>query len=68
MIIIDRFEGSFAVCFDSGRQLDIPISDIEGSPTEGDVIISCGGVYRTDKAAAEQRRKIIIEKENGLWE
>lgn len=68
MIIIDRFEGSFAVCFEGDRQLDIPVTDIEGSPAEGDVIVNRNGVYRTDNGASEERRKIIREKENGLWE
>ena len=37
--IIDRFEGSFAVCEDeNGSMVNIKLTDIKGRPKEGDVI------------------------------
>ena len=57
MIIIDRFEGEFAVCEADGVIKDIPLSLIAQEAFEGDVLIFENGIYKTDRQATEQRKK-----------
>ena len=57
MIIIDRFEGNFAVCEADGFMKDIPLKQIADGSAEGDVLIFENGIYKTDRDATEQRKK-----------
>ena len=67
--IIDRFEGSFAVCEDESRQMrDIEKSKLPKGAKEGDCLLENNGVYVLDSARTDQRRKRIQEKMEKLWE
>lgn len=66
MIIIDRFEGEFAVLeTDSGTE-NISRSIIPDNASEGDVLRFESGAYFIDSAATEERREMMIEKLNKL--
>lgn len=58
MLIIDRFEGEFALCEDEGRQMRrIPRSELPAQAREGDCLTCEDGRLRIDSRAAEARRK-----------
>lgn len=61
MLIIDRFEGEYAVVEDTETEKtrDIKKSLINESAKEGDVLIFSGEKYFTDKKATDARRKEI---------
>ena len=67
MLIIDRFEGDFAVCEQDGGHKNIPIQKINGAPREGDVLIENGDRYEISKEETTRRRKKMIERQNGLF-
>ena len=67
--IIDRIEGTFAVCEDeNGDHLEIPLSSISGPAEEGSVLFRMpdGGYYAVP-AATISRRKRIYEKQRALF-
>lgn len=68
MIIIDRFEGEFAVCEDDDKQVLIEKSQLEADAKEGDVIekVSCG--YVVNVIETQKRREKIIALQKSLWE
>lgn len=62
-IIIDRFEGEYAVCeIEVGTIVNIP-KILVPNATEGDVI-----TIEVDKAETEERRKNVQELMNNLFE
>lgn len=68
MLVIDRFEGDFAICEEAGGEIrDIPRDRIRGKATEGDVLCRKGGWYEVDRAATEARRKEIEDLTRGFW-
>jgi hypothetical protein len=62
MIIIDRFEGDFAVCESGDEIINIPRALIQESTKEGDVLMQKGAIYFSDKAKTEKRRAEAVEK------
>lgn len=38
MIIVDRIEGIIAICIQDTKQIDIPLSKINGNVSEGDIL------------------------------
>lgn len=68
MIILDRFEGNFAVIEDNGVMKNIPKELIDKKVTEGSVIIKKGDVYFLDEKNSAARRKEIAELQNSLFE
>lgn len=64
MMIIDRFEGDFAILEDSdtGAVAGVERSLITGSPCEGDVVESRDGVYIVNAEATSARRANIAER------
>lgn len=68
MIIIDRFEGEFAVCEDDDKQVLIEKSQLSQDAKEGDVIekSSCG--YVVNVIETQKRREKIIALQKSLWE
>ena len=68
MIIIDRFEEEFAICEKDGEVFEkIPKSLISKTAAEGDVIVFSDGIYVTDQAETEKRKKEISDKFFGLF-
>jgi len=62
MIIVDRIEGEFAICEQGENIIEIPLSLVPPSPSEGDVLVKKGGLYFKDRAATARRRAEIKEK------
>ena len=62
MLIVDRFEGDFAVLETSDGMVNIPISDIPKGCKEGDVL-----TLTIDSGAANKRKKRIDGLINDLF-
>ena len=61
--IIDRFEGSLAVCEDEERIMaDIPRELLPPEAKAGDVIEEIDGIYSLNLAATEERKQLIRKK------
>jgi len=68
-VIIDRFEGDFAVCEKEDRQmLDIERHKIPSSAKEGDVLDITNDQITIYFKETEKRRKEIEELTKDLWE
>lgn len=68
MIVLDRFEGNFAVIEDDGIMKNIPKELVDKSVTEGSVIFKKGDKYFLDEKNSAARRKKIAELQNSLFE
>jgi len=62
MLIIDRFEGEFAVVETNNGFINIPRIDIPAAAQEGDVL-----VLGIDKAGTDARKERIKRKMNKLF-
>lgn len=62
MLIIDRFEGDFAVVEDSDseKMYNIPINQIEKGAVEGDVIYFENELYHVDFEQTKKRRAEML--------
>lgn len=62
MIIIDRFEGSYAILeTDSGTQT-INRELLPAEAGEGDVVVNENGSYLIDRKSTDERRKAMADK------
>lgn len=67
-IVIDRFEGPFAVCEKADRTfMDIRIDLLPHGVKEGDVLDMQGDKISIDIKETEKRRKKIEEITKNLW-
>ena len=67
-VIIDRFEGNFAVCEKEDRQMvDIKKSKIPTTAKEGDVLNIDKDMITIDSVETEKRKKEIEELTKDLW-
>ena len=69
-VIIDRFEGEFAVCEvnDENRMINLPQKDLPEGAKPGDVLnISDAGIT-IDNQETEDRKKRIDSLMDSLWE
>jgi len=67
-VIIDRFEGEFAVCEKEDRKmLDIERHKIPSSAKEGDVLDISNDRITIDSEETEKRKKEIEELTMDLW-
>ena len=63
MLIIDRIEGSVAICEDEeANQIRISLNQLPENISEGDMIVMREGRYQIDLAGTEQRKARIREK------
>lgn len=68
-VIIDRFEGKFAVCEKEDRQMiDIERSKIRVTAKEGDILNIINDRITIDLEKTEKRKKEIVELTKDLWE
>lgn len=68
-LIIDRFEGNFAVCeTENKKMINIEKSKLPGEAKAGDVIIQTEDGYRIDKDGTDRRKERISKLMNDLWE
>lgn len=73
MLIVDRFEGDFAVCELSSEengttQILIEKEKLPLNVKEGDVITAGKNGYEIDNTQTEKRREKIKNLQNSLWE
>lgn len=68
MLIVDRFEGEYAVCeYEDEAFIHIRRSLISLDVREGDVLELTGRLFTVDRAATEFRRKLVFEKMSRLF-
>jgi len=68
-VIVDRFEGSYAVCEDEEQKMiNIEIDKLPQGVKEGDVLIIEGDNIKVDKEETETRRERIRRLMEDLWE
>lgn len=65
-MIIDRFEGAFAVAETDSGMMNIPVSQLPENVRVGDVIIYENERYTVDCRATADRRKSAAERLNDL--
>lgn len=70
MLIVDRFEGEYAVVenIDDDTTMSIPKKMIDEEVSEGDVVCLVDGIYRTDAEQTKKRRAemLALMKDLGL--
>ena len=67
-IVIDRFEGDFAVCeLESGDMVDIAVERLPAGAVENSVLVENNGVLTLDLQDAERRKARIRELEDQLF-
>ena len=67
-VIIDRFEGNYAICEKEDRiMINIEKTKIPATAKEGDVLIISDGSIIIDKSGTETRKKEIEELTKDLW-
>jgi len=67
-VIIDRFEGDFAVCEREDRSMiDIEISKIPSKAKEGYVLDISDDIITIDLEETERRKRKIEELTKDLW-
>ena len=68
-VIIDRFEGSYAVCEKEDRtMMDIPKDKIPSGAKEGEVLSINNDMITIDIKETEKKRKEIEKLTEDLWE
>jgi hypothetical protein len=68
-LIIDRFEGDYAVCERADRTtVDIPRNELPRQAQVGDVIQRDGAEWIIDTSTTTSRRKRIADLAAGLWQ
>lgn len=68
-LIIDRFEGNFAICEDKDEKyFGIELSEMPKGAKEGDVLeIDDEGVLTINAEATKARRDKMKKKQDSLW-
>lgn len=67
-VVIDRFEGIYAVCEKDDRtMMDIKRINLPQGAKEGDVLIIVNNEISIDAAETEKRKKEIEELTTDLW-
>lgn len=69
-LIIDRFEGNYAVCESEDKSIiSIPKYRLPLNCKEGDsLLVDAAGMYQLDTGETKNREKRILEKMNRLYE
>ena len=64
MIIIERFEGEFAVLenANTGEFVEVNKKELPPSAKEGDILELCDGKYIVDKEKTADRRRSVIDR------
>ena len=67
-VIIDRFEGNYAVCEKEDRtMMDIKKNDLPSEAKEGDVLNIDNNMITIDVEGTEKRRREIKKLTEDLW-
>jgi len=66
--IIDRIEGSLAVCEkEDGSFEDIPLAQLPKGAKEGSVLVFRAGAWALDLQAEKERRARLFARQEGLF-
>lgn len=66
--IVDRFEGTYAVCEDETKNMvNIPKYKLPMEVKEGDSLIEDDGIIRIDDKEADERRKKVNQMMSKLF-
>ena len=66
--IIDRIEGSLAVCErGDGAWEEIPLAQLPEGAREGSVLVLRNGAWELDLQAEQERRARLFAKQEGLF-
>ena len=69
LIIVDRFEGDYAVLLEENQTSDVPKQALAADIRDGDVLYpDSNGNLKKDTAATEKRKSQIAKKMDALWE
>lgn len=69
MVIIDRFEGGFAVCeCDDKTIINIEIKKLPNNINEGDVLVINGDKIIVDYEETSKRKREILNLTKNMWE
>ncbi|ABW18699.1 DUF3006 domain-containing protein [Alkaliphilus oremlandii] len=68
MIVLDRFEGNFAVVEIDGETVNVEINLVMDDVKEGDVLKIVEGFYYRDEEATSNRKKYMEDRFKDLWE
>ncbi len=68
MIILDRFEGEYALIEIHGEIVRLEKHRVNESVREGDVLTLIDGLYYTDQEATEKRKQYIKSRFKDMWE
>ena len=69
LVIVDRFEGDYAVLLEGNQTRDIPKQTLAADIREGDVVFpDTDGIWKKDEVATEMRKSQIAKKMDALWE
>lgn len=67
MLIIERFEGEYAVIETDDGYINIKRSILPDNCKEGDIITEENGNYQIEKDETDKRREKIKKLQNSLW-
>ena len=70
VVVIDRFEGGFALCqsLENGDMQSIALFSLPTGAKEGDVLVIRQNTIRLDKQRTEQRKADMQKMMDGLWD
>lgn len=68
MIIVDRFEGKYAVLEENGEFKNVLRDFICKDVKEGDIVILKENIYYGDPLATEKRKEALLGKFKDMWE
>ncbi len=68
MIILDRYEGEYALIEEDGIIKKVVKERVENSANEGSVLTFKDGKYFLDKAKTKARREKLIELQDSLFD
>lgn len=68
MIILDRFEGDYAVIEIDEKIVNIEKHLLDRGIKEGDVLTMVDGLYYKDEEATKKRKQYIKNKFKDMWE
>lgn len=66
--IIDRFEGDIVVIEINGKTEDFPLSKVDSSAEQNDVVVYQDGLWIPDKEETKNRKDKINKLMNDVWE
>ncbi|MFW6016033.1 MAG: DUF3006 domain-containing protein [bacterium] len=68
MIIIDRFEGDYAVCVKNKEIVEILIKKLPKNAKEGDVLVFNDNTYKINKVQTKARKEKIKKMMESIWD